>query len=108
MQIRIKLNNPPIEDEVSVGLKWNVEVTKPKSGSLPKLFRRHNQVSRDLEVSIVDIKIADDIVCNKKKLFSIYYDDTRYDQGDFPVAIDLNQMTKSFQIVFHQKQSGSF
>ena len=32
MQIRIKLNNPPIEDEVSVGLKWNVEVTKPKSG----------------------------------------------------------------------------
>lgn len=104
MQIRIKLNNPPIEDEVSVGLKWNVEVTKPKSGSLPKLFRRHNQVSRDLEVSIVDIKIADDIVCDKKKLFSIYYDDTRYDQSDFPVAIDLDQMTKSFQIVFHQKQ----
>lgn len=104
MQIRIKLNNPPLEDEVSVGLKWNIEVTQPKSGSLPRLFRRHNQVSRDLKVSIENIHVAEDIVCDKEKLFSIYYDDTRYDQCDFPVAIDLKQMTKSFQVVFHQKQ----
>lgn len=104
MQIRIKLNNPPIEDEVSVGLKWNVEVKKPKSGILPKLFRRHNQVSRDLKVSIDNISVAEDIVCNKNKLFSIYYNDRRFDQRDFPVAIDLDQMTKSFQVVFHQKQ----
>ena len=93
MQIRVKLNNPPIEDEVSVGLKWNVEVTRPKSGFFPKLFRRHNQVSRCLKVSIDNIQIDENIVCNKDKLFSIYYNDKRYNQCDFPVAIDLNQMT---------------
>ena len=104
MQIRIKLNNPPIEDEVSVGLKWNVEVNKPKDGFLPKLFRRHNQVSRNLKVSIDNIMVHEDIDCDKSKLFSIYYNDIRYNQSDFPVSIDLDQMTKSFQMVFHQKE----
>ena len=104
MQIRVKLNNPPIEDEVVVGLKWNVDVTTPKSGYLPRLLRKFNQVSRDLKVSIDNIQIDEDIVCNEEKLFSIYYNEKRYDQKDFPVGIHLDQMSKSFQIVFHQKQ----
>lgn len=102
MEVKIKLNNPPTTDKVNVELQWNVQVTSPKSGFLPKIFRRHNRVSRKLKIGVTDIKVPKDIVCNPDNLFSILYGEEITSQKDFPVEVTLTDMTMPFQLLFHQ------
>lgn len=104
MEVKIDLNNPSATETVNVELQWNVDVLEPKPGFLPKLFRRHNQVERKLRLSITDIVVPDEIVCNKNKLFSILYHSQIIPQTAFPVDIILTEMTMPFQLLFHQKE----
>ena len=80
MQVKINLNNPPVNDKINVDLQWNVQVTSPKSGFLARMFRKHNRVGRDLRISVSDIDLPQDIICDKEKLFSILYRETLYSQ----------------------------
>lgn len=102
MQVKINLNNPPTTDKINVDLQWRVQVTSPKKGFLPKLFRKHNRVTRDLKISVSDIIVPEEIVCNKSNLFSILSGDTLYSQSQFPVNIQITDMAMPFQLLFHQ------
>ena len=104
MEIKIDLNNPSATETVNVELQWNVDVLEPKPGFLPKLFRRHNQVERELQLSITDLVVPDEIVCDKSKLFSILYHSQIIPQAAFPVDILLTEMSMPFQLLFHQKE----
>ena len=72
MQVKINLNNPPTTP-INVDLQWSIKVQKPKNGFWAKLFREHNRVKRDLQLSITDIIVPKDIECDSSKLFSILY-----------------------------------
>lgn len=104
MQVKINLNNPPTTDKINVDLQWNVAVTAPKSGFLPKLFRKQNRIGRDLKLTISDIKVPEEIVCDKNNLFSILYRENIYAQSEFPVAVELTDMSMPFQLLFHQSE----
>lgn len=102
MQVKINLNNPPTSPTVNVDLQWNIQVTEPKSGFFAGIFRRHNHVSRDLRISVSDLHVPDEVVCDRSKLFSILYRDRVYPQSDFPVDVELTDMAMPFQLLFHQ------
>lgn len=104
MQVKINLNNPPTTDKINVDLQWNVQVTSPKSGFLAKMFRKHNRVGRDLKISVSDIKVHEDIVCDKSNLFSILYRETVFAQSEFPVNVQITDMSLPFQLLFHQSE----
>lgn len=104
MQVKINLNNPPTTDKINVDLQWNVQVTSPKSGFLAKMFRKHNRVGRDLKISVSDVKVPGDIVCDKNNLFSILYGETVYAQSEFPVDVQITDMSMPFQLLFHQSE----
>ena len=104
MQVKINLNNPPAADKVNVDLQWRVQVTEPKRGSLAKLFRRHNRVTRDIRITVSDIIVPKDIVCDKDNLFSILYGDRLYSQSEFPVQAHITDMAMPFQLLFHQAE----
>ena len=103
MQVKINLNNPPTTP-INVDLQWSIKVQKPKNGFWAKLFREHNRVKRDLQLSITDIIVPKDIECDSSKLFSILYEDTIYTQSDFPVWVKLNDMVLPFQLLFNQNE----
>lgn len=102
MRIKIQLNNRPAEEKVNVDLQWSVQVTSPKGGLLPKVFRKHNRIIRDLKISVSPISVPDDIVCDKEKLFSILYKEKLYSQSEFPVNIQLKDTSTPFQLLFNQ------
>ena len=104
MQVKINLNNPPVNDKINVDLQWNVQVTSPKSGFLARMFRKHNRVGRDLRISVSDIDLPQDIICDKEKLFSILYRETLYSQCQFPVDVQITDMAMPFQLLFHQSE----
>ena len=104
MQVKINLNNPPTADKINVDLQWRVQVTSPKGGLFAKLFRKHNRVSRDVRITVSDIIVPQDIVCDKNNLFSILYGDKLYSQSDFPVEAHINDMAQPFQLLFHQAE----
>lgn len=104
MQLRINLNNPPSSDKINVDVQWNVEVLKPKGGFLPRIFRRHNQVERFLKISVSNINVPQDIVCDKNKLFSLLYKDKITAQSKFPVDVLLDSMAMPFQLLFHPRE----
>lgn len=104
MQVKINLNNPPTADKINVDLQWRVQVTSPKGGLFAKLFRKHNRVSRDVRITVSDIIVPQDIVCDKNNLFSILYGDKLYSQSEFPVEAHINDMAQPFQLLFHQAE----
>lgn len=104
MDVSLQLNNPPVADTVNVDLQWQVKVTEPKSGLLPKLFRRHNRVQRNLKLVVTDIHVPGDILCDKNKLFSILYQNNIVSQPNNPVDVTLENMTLPFQLLFHQNE----
>ncbi|MBQ8361209.1 MAG: hypothetical protein IJX44_04585 [Bacteroidaceae bacterium] len=104
MQVKINLNNPPTADKINVDLQWCVQVTSPKGGLFAKLFRKHNRVSRDVRITVSDIIVPQDIVCDKNNLFSILYGDKLYSQSEFPVEAHINDMAQPFQLLFHQAE----
>lgn len=104
MQVKINLNNPPTTDKINVDLQWNVQVMSPKAGFLAKMFRKHNRVGRDLRISVSDIKVPEDIVCDKSNLFSILYGEILFAQSEFPVNVQLTDMSMPFQLLFHQAE----
>lgn len=103
MQVKINLNNRPVSP-VNVDLQWSIKVNKPKEGFLAGLLRKHNRVDRDLRLSIDDIRVPKEVICDENKLFSILYDDKIYSQSDFPVSVRLTDMTLPFQLLFHQEE----
>ena len=102
MEVKINLNNPPSTDKVNVELQWNIQVTNPKPGLMAKIFRKHNRVNRDLRISVTDIKVPKDIVCDSSNLFSILYGEEIIPQKQFPVAVSITDMAMPFQLLFHQ------
>ena len=102
MEVKINLNNPPTTDKVNVELQWNVQVTNPKPGLMAKIFRKHNRVNRNLKITVADITVPKDIVCNTENLFSILYGEQIISQKDFPVEVTLTEMAMPFQLLFHQ------
>lgn len=104
MQVKINLNNPPTADKINVDLQWRVQVTSPKGGLFAKLFRKHNRVSRDVKITVSDIIVPQDIVCDKNNLFSILYGDRLYSQSEFPVEAHISDMVQPFQLLFHQAE----
>lgn len=102
MEVKINLKNPPSTEKVNVDLQWNIKVTAPKPGLLAKMFRKHNRVNRSLRLSITDIKVPKDIICDKENLFSILRGDEVINQKDFPVDVVLTGMDSPFQLLFHQ------
>lgn len=104
MQVKINLNNPPSTDKINVDLQWNVQVTSPKVGFLAKMFRKHNRVGRDLRIAVSDIRVPEDIVCDKSNLFSILYGETVFAQSEFPVNVQITDMSMPFQLLFHQAE----
>ena len=104
MQVKINLNNPPTADKINVDLQWRVQVTSPKGGLFAKFFRKHNRVSRDVRITVSDIIVPQDIVCDKNNLFSILYGDKLYSQSEFPVEAHINDMAQPFQLLFHQAE----
>lgn len=102
MEVKINLNNPPTTDKVNIELQWNIQVTNPKPGLMAKIFRKHNRVNRDLIISVTDIKVPKDIVCDSSNLFSILYGEEIIPQKQFPVAVSLTDMAMPFQLLFHQ------
>ena len=81
-----------------------MQVTSPKGGLFAKLFRKHNRVSRDVRITVSDIIVPQDIVCDKNNLFSILYGDKLYSQSEFPVEAHINDMAQPFQLLFHQAE----
>lgn len=104
MQVKINLNNPPTNDKINVDLQWNVQVTSPKAGFFASMFRKHNRVCRDLKISISHVQVPQEIVCDKGKLFSILYGGRLYSQAEFPVEVQITDMTMPFQLLFHQAE----
>lgn len=102
MQVKLNLNNPPTSDKINVDLQWRVQVGAPKPGVLARLFRRHNRVTRDLKLSVSDIIVPQEIICDKDKLFSILYGEKEYSQSEFPVSVRVTDMAMPFQLIFHQ------
>lgn len=102
MEVKINLNNPLTTDKVNVDLQWNIEVTDPKPGFLAKIFRKHNRVNRQLKISVTDIRVPNDIVCDSNNLFSILYREQIFPQSCFPVDVELTDMSTPYQILFHQ------
>ena len=103
MQVKINLNNRP-KAPINIDLQWSIKVTKPKDGFLAGFFRKHNRIDRDLRLSIDDIRVPKEVVCDQEKLFSILYDGHIYSQADFPVNVSLKDMTLPFQLLFHQEE----
>ncbi len=99
MKTKINLNNPHAAP-INVDLQWKINVTAPKKG-LARFFRKYNRVERDLRLSITDISVPSDLVCDANKLFSILYNDRIYSQAEFPVDVELSGMTLPFQLLFH-------
>ena len=104
MQVKINLNNRPTAEKINVDLQWSVQVTSPKSGFFAKLFRKHNRVSRDVKITVTDIIVPEEIVCDKTRLFSILYCDKLSSQSEFPVKVHMADMTLPFQLLFHQAE----
>lgn len=105
MQVQIKLNDRDRSQKpINVDLQWNVEVTEPKKGWLPGIFRRHNQISRDLKLTVTNIVVDKEIDCDKNKLFSILYNTRLIPQAEFPVDVRLTDMKLPFQLLFHQEE----
>lgn len=102
MEVKINLKNHPVSDTVNVELQWAVEITKPKSGLLPKIFRKHNRISKSMLLYVNIDSISGDIVCNNDNLFSILYKGQIYEQNDIPVSIELSEMETPFQLLFRQ------
>ncbi|MCD8290991.1 MAG: hypothetical protein LUC91_05765 [Prevotella sp.] len=100
MEVKVKLNNRSTEEKVNVDLQWNVNVLKKKSG-LAKCFRKFNRVSRDLKLSVSDINVPDEVVCDKNRLFSILYNGKEVLQKRFPVDVHLSDMKMPFQLLFY-------
>ena len=100
-QIKIDLKNPST-DKVNVELQWNVKVLEPKRGFLPGIFRPHNRIDRQVRISITDIKVPDEVVCDRNNLFSILYDGKEFPQSEFPVMARVTDMSMPFQLLFHQ------
>ncbi len=100
-QIKIDLKNPST-DKVNVELQWNVKVLEPKRGFLPGIFRKHNRIDRQVGISITDINVPDEVVCDRSKLFSILYDGQEFPQSEFPVSARVTDMAMPFQLLFHQ------
>lgn len=104
MQVKINLNNRPTAEKINVDLQWSLQVTSPKGGFFAKLFRKHNRVSRDVNITITDIVVPEEIVCDKDNLFSILYGDKLYSQSEFPVKVHMSDMALPFQLLFHQSE----
>lgn len=102
MEVKINLNNSPTTEEINVELQWKIQVTSPKSGLMAKIFRKHNRVNRKLKLSISDIKVPKDIVCDMNNLFTILYDGEKTQQCNFPVEVNQTEMTVPFQLLFRQ------
>lgn len=102
MEVKINLNNPPTTDKVNVELQWSIKVEEPKPGLIAKMFRKHNRVNRDLRLSVTDIRVPQDIVCDRTNLFSILYGEEIIPQEQFPVAVSMTDMAMPFQLLFHQ------
>lgn len=104
MEVKINLNNPPAIKKVNVDLQWNLKVIAPKPGLLARLFRVHNRVNKRLKITVVDIKVPTDIVCDKTRLFSILYQEQEIPQANFPVDVTLTEMSMPFQLLFNQSE----
>lgn len=104
MQVKINLNNRPTAEKINVDLQWSVQVTSPKGGFFAKLFRKHNRVSRDVKITVTDIIVPEEIVCDKTNLFSILYGDKLFSQSEFPVKVHIADMALPFQLLFHQSE----
>lgn len=104
MQVKINLNNRPSAEKINVDLQWSVQVTSPKGGFFAKLFRKHNRVSRDVNITVTDIVVPKEIVCEKGNLFSILYGDKLFSQSEFPVKVHIADMALPFQLLFHQSE----
>lgn len=102
MEVKINLNNHPVSDTVNVELQWAVEITEPKSGLFPKLFRKHNRINKSMQLMVNVDSVSNDIECNKNNLFSILYKGQIYEQTEFPVSIELSEMETPFQLLFRQ------
>lgn len=100
-QIKIDLKNPST-DKVNVELQWNVKVLEPKRGFLSGIFRPHNRIDRQVGISITDIKVPNEVVCDRNNLFSILYDGKEFEQSEFPVSARVTDMSMPFQLLFHQ------
>ena len=100
MEVKINLNQPPTQ-KVNVDLQWKIDVTKPKSGRLAKIFRKKIRVERNIKVTVTDISVPDDIVCDRDTLFSFLVDSQEYEQKSFPVDVSMRDMTNPLQLIFH-------
>lgn len=101
MQIKINLKNRPT-GKINVDLQWNIRVTEPKSGFLPRLLRQSNRVERRVRLNIRDIKVPKELVCDKNDLFAVLYDGKEYRQAEFPVDMTIESMSTPFQLLFNQ------
>lgn len=104
MQVNINLKNRTDDETVNVDLQWNIRVTSPKPGRLPKLFRKYNRVNKTLRLNVEDIVVSKDIECNKENLFSVLFDGVRYTQDQFPLPVELTEMKTPFQLLFHKHE----
>lgn len=82
---------------LNLGEEWFIEVEKPHRNFFTRTFGL--RVSRDVLVTVRDIRIADDLIADDKKLFSIRIKGQKYTMdGCNSVDVHLDSLSTSFNL----------
>lgn len=97
MNIKINLEDSN-RSKVNVNLAWGIDVAEPKAkgfGKFRELFSKKFHVEKKVTVDIANVKVDDNIVCNKKKLLLLTYNGKIV---TLPLECDLKTLQTPFQL----------
>lgn len=91
-------------DKKNLGLEWNVEIIEPKKGFFSRLpfVRSHQHIEKTLTLSIKNLRVAPEIVCDKAKLFTLIYEGHENVCVDEPITLKVEKEKTPFQLFIDQ------
>ena len=103
MELLIDLQNKN-RGKKNIELSWEILVSERPKGLLSSLrfIKKHERIDRQVSLTMTDLSISPELICNEEDLVSIVYNTTEFRQESFPVLMQLEQKKTSFQLYLNQ------